>query len=245
MVGVPMPLPPIPTPPVLPPNNQWIAPAQQHHLVHSFEYKCHIGECRSTRFQEDIWFGNAPLASQLWYLYCLVNDRNKIASGLWDGEQFKCSSRSTFSPDLNEKCSILSPQLGLWCKKDQEDSLICQFGSKGIYLSKSLYAIVNLRRVQAIFFLCLELKIPPKIQSFLWLLPQNKVMTCDNLRRRGIAKPLECRHCTEIELVYHLFFECRVSRIVWQDVKLIFYVNIVDFFYDLLLPGCAHQIQLS
>lgn len=55
-------------------------------------------------------------------------------------------------------------------------------------------------------------------------------MTCDNLRRRGMPKPLECVHCKEIESVYHLFFECIVARVVWQDVKHLFkVVDIVDF----------------
>jgi hypothetical protein len=52
----------------------------------------------------------------------------------------------------------------------------------------------------------------------LWLFFQNKIMTRDNLRARGMAKPLECEICKEIETVKHLLFECVVSRMLWNDV---------------------------
>jgi len=46
----------------------------------------------------------------------------------------------------------------MWSKKVQEDSLICEFGSKEIYLSKALYSIVSLRGAQAIFLLVFGIK---------------------------------------------------------------------------------------
>lgn len=41
-------------------------------------------------------------------------------------------------------------------------------------------------------------------------------MLCDNLRKRGMPKPLECFHCIEIESVYRLFSECIVAKLVWK-----------------------------
>jgi hypothetical protein len=37
-------------------------------------------------------------------------------------------------------------------------------------------------------------------------------MTRDNLRVRGMSKPLDCKMCKEIETVKHLMFECVVYR---------------------------------
>ena len=54
-------------------------------------------------------------------------------------------------------------------------------------------------------------------------------MTRDNLRKRGIPKPLECDLCKEIETVTHLFFECIVARNVWDIVEEVFGVNIIHF----------------
>jgi hypothetical protein len=102
------------------------------------------------------------------------------------------------------------------------------YESNGIYSSKSLYALINFRGVKPIYLPPVwDLKIPPRIQVFLWLFSQNKIMTRDNLRR-GIAKPLECSMCKEIEPLTHLSFDCIVSHLLWDDVFKIFGVMITD-----------------
>jgi hypothetical protein len=63
----------------------------------------------------------------------------------------------------------------------------------------------------------------------MWLFSQNKVMTRDNLRRRGMPKPLECSLCKEIEIVKHLFFECLISELLWDDVFEVFNIRATDF----------------
>uniref|UniRef100_A0ACD5Y5V5 Uncharacterized protein n=1 Tax=Avena sativa TaxID=4498 RepID=A0ACD5Y5V5_AVESA len=54
-------------------------------------------------------------------------------------------------------------------------------------------------------------------------------MTRDNLRARGIPKPLECEFCKEIESVHHLMFDCIVAKLLWADVFKIFNIQITDF----------------
>jgi hypothetical protein len=99
-----------------------------------------------------------------------------------------------------------------------------------VYSSKSLYAIVNFRGVQPVYLPAVwDLKIPPRIQNFLWLFSQNKILTRDNLRKRGIPKPLECSLCKEIESVSHVFFDRLISRLLWHEVQEIFNVQITDF----------------
>jgi hypothetical protein len=105
--------------------------------------------------------------------------------------------------------------------------LIWKYESNGVYSSKSLYAIINFRGVQPIYLPAVwDLKIPPRVQNFLWLFSQNKILTRDNLRKRGIPKPLECSLCKEIESVSHLFFECMVSELLWQEVQEIFGIRV-------------------
>jgi hypothetical protein len=67
------------------------------------------------------------------------------------------------------------------------------------------------------------------VQVFLWLFSQNKVLTRDNLRKRGIPKPQECRFCKEIEYVKHLLFDCIVSRLMRDDVFEVFNIRVTDF----------------
>lgn len=63
-------------------------------------YKWKVGNGRLVRFWEDIWHGNAPLATQFWDLYFLVQEKNKTITELWDGDDLKCTFRRTFSDEL-------------------------------------------------------------------------------------------------------------------------------------------------
>jgi hypothetical protein len=93
-----------------------------------------------------------------------------------------------------------------------------------------MYAIVNFRGIQPIYLPYVwKLKIPPRIQVFLWLFSQNKIMTRDNLRTRGMVKPLECEMCKELETVKHLMFDCIVARQLWTIVEKVFDCNIDNF----------------
>ena len=65
--------------------------------------------------------------------------------------------------------------------EEEEDALIWQFNSSGIYSSQSLYKIVNFRGVKQVHVSSLwSLKIFPRVHFFLWLLVNNKILTRDN-----------------------------------------------------------------
>ena len=66
-----------------------------------------------------------------------------------------------------------------------------------------------------------SIKIPPRVQVFLWLLSHNKLMTKDNLAKRGIEKPLDCVYCIDKETIAHLFFGCVVAKQIWRQVSIL------------------------
>jgi hypothetical protein len=113
---------------------------------------------------------------------------------------------------------------------DENDQLIWQYETNGIYSSSSMYALVNFRGIQPVYLPSVwKLKISPRIQVFLWLFSQNKIMTRDNLRTRGMVKPLECEMCKELETVKHLMFDCIVARQLWTIVEKVFDCKIDNF----------------
>jgi zinc-binding in reverse transcriptase len=57
--------------------------------------------------------------------------------------------------------------------------------------------------------------IPLKIKIFLWLVKQNKILTKDNLRKRGWIGNNTCVFCNEIETVDHLFLHCSITICIW------------------------------
>jgi hypothetical protein len=57
----------------------------------------------------------------------------------------------------------------------------------------------------------------PKINIFYWTLAHGKIITGENLCKRGIHSPTRCvLCCSDRESSSHLFLECEFSREVWQ-----------------------------
>jgi hypothetical protein len=79
------------------------------------------------------------------------------------------------------------------------------YEKSGVYSSHS-YAIINFNGVTPIYIAAVwNIRVPPKIQLFLWLLSPNKLATVDNLNKKGMHKPVQCCFCEENETINHLF----------------------------------------
>eukprot|EP00253_Pinus_taeda_P004750 PITA_04750 len=56
----------------------------------------------------------------------------------------------------------------------------------------------------------------PKIKFFTWLLLKGKVLTAENLRKRGINGPSRCPNCCSTEeTIHHLFLDCPFAKSCW------------------------------
>jgi hypothetical protein len=64
-----------------------------------------------------------------------------------------------------------------------------------------------------------RIKVPPKIQMFLWVLSHSKLATVDNLNKKGMDKQELCLFCCEKKSIKHLFFECSNEK--WGTVNII------------------------
>jgi hypothetical protein len=194
-----------------------------------FGYRWQIGDGVKIRFWEDIWFRNSPLAVQFWDLYCICDQIGKSIAEVWNEQEVKLTFR-TFSQTMWERWLELVEVVSSMRYTSDGDALIWAYESRGEYTIKSLYAVINFRGVQPVFVPAVwEIVVPPRIQVFLWLLANNKVMTVDNLLRRGTAKPLECQFCKENESVQHLFFNCVVAKYVWNLAFMFTGVKIDDY----------------
>jgi hypothetical protein len=62
-----------------------------------------------------------------------------------------------------------------------------------------------------------EAKSWPKINTFLWLVAHNNILTWDNLRKRGFIGPSWCQLCgSEEETQNHLLNLCTYSSCIWD-----------------------------
>jgi hypothetical protein len=103
---------------------------------------------------------------------------------------------------------------------DEEDALIWQFQSSGVYSSQSLYGVINFKGVIPVYIPAVwKLLVSPRVHFFLWLMSHNKLLTRDNLAKRIKIDDPSCLFCGEDESIDHVFFECVVARQAWGLVS--------------------------
>lgn len=62
-----------------------------------------------------------------------------------------------------------------------------------------------------------KLNIPPKLNIFWWKILHNCLPVAVNLNKRGGRVSPDCQLCGEgNEIISHLFYECKVSREIWN-----------------------------
>jgi hypothetical protein len=90
------------------------------------------------------------------------------------------------------------------------------FSSNGKFSVQSLYAVISQHGVKPVFVhVVWKLKIPPRVQIFLWLLFNNKLLTRYNLAKRREVPDNTCLFCSEAESI--LFTTCSLIA-VWQNL---------------------------
>ena len=59
----------------------------------------------------------------------------------------------------------------------------------------------------------------PKVNFFMWLALKNKLLTSDNLSKRGLNGPFWCSLCKcALENADHLFVDCVFARTAWEQI---------------------------
>ena len=129
---------------------------------------------------------------------------------------------------------------------EEEDHIVWNYTSSGRYEVQSLYAVISFRGVAPIYVSSVwKLRIPPRVQFFLWLVSNNRVLTRDNLAKRREVSDPTCLLCNEMESVTHLFFECCVAKLVWSSISDLLGVNLGESFESvahLWLANKRHEL---
>lgn len=101
-----------------------------------------------------------------------------------------------------------------------EDEIIWQAEPSGQFKVSSIF--VSKEKVNLPFWSQAWVKgLIPKVNIFLWALLQNKILTLDNLQKRGINLVNRCILCKNgFEDRDHLFMNCSYSQQVWTEILL-------------------------
>jgi hypothetical protein len=184
-----------------------------------FGYRWLPGDGKRVKFWDDTWFGTAPLVVQFWELYCICNEKTKSLAEVWVNRELRLTFRRTYSSEIMLVWRVLVEVVKQVNLNDEIDALYWCYEKSGTFSSHSCYAIINFRGVTPMYIPAIwNIRVPPKVKIFLWLLADNKLAIIDNLNKRGMHKPVQCCFCAENEAISHLFFECVVAKAVWSMV---------------------------
>ncbi|KAJ3699256.1 hypothetical protein LUZ61_002961 [Rhynchospora tenuis] len=121
--------------------------------------------------------------------------------------------------------SVLDTQQSVW-----------KWTSSGIYSSASAYSILADPGVRSSYYTLLwNLKIPPKVKIFLWVLLLDRVLTQQNLLVRNWPSIPACKCCDHgtFETSSHLFVLCNYARRVWTLIQIRFSLPLLILAPDL------------
>jgi hypothetical protein len=71
--------------------------------------------------------------------------------------------------------------------------LIWKFETNGIFIVKSMYAVINFKGIEPVHVHSVwKVKAPPKMDFFMWLLAHRKILARDNRVKRENVDDLTC-----------------------------------------------------
>ena len=129
--------------------------------------------------------------------------------------------------EVEEVERFLSSIQGKRLDADVEDRMLWKETKNEIFTIKSLYK--SLVHSCAVSFLCNIIwspYVPIKVSFFAWKASWEKVLTQDQLKRRGwILANRCCLCCVEEETINHILVHCSKAKILWDLVFSLFGVN--------------------
>jgi hypothetical protein len=100
------------------------------------------------------------------------------------------------------------------------DKLVWRSYRKGIFDSRSFYHVLHVPTEICFPWKSIwGVKAPHRVAFFMWMVAWGRILTCDNLKKRGFVLAGWCCMCKDAdETMDHLFLHCSVARKLWSFV---------------------------
>ncbi len=102
----------------------------------------------------------------------------------------------------------------------EQDEFHWNLTPNGVFSVKSHYLALTHTGVLNINRRIWKVKVPLKVKIFLWYLRRGVILTKDNLAKRNWKGSKTCCFCHKDKTIQHLFFQCRLFRLVWSVIHL-------------------------
>jgi hypothetical protein len=184
-----------------------------------------IGDGLSTRFWEDTWLGNKPLATQYPELYSIVNRKQVLVADVLSHTPINITFRRSLVGDKWVKWVHLLNRLIQIQLSNEQDKFVWNLTRSGCFSVKSMYLDLMNGNTTYLRKYIWKIKVPLKIKIFMWFLHRKVILTKDNLVKRSWQGCKSCSFCHKDETIQHLFFDCSFAKIVWRIIHMTFGIS--------------------
>ncbi|RVX11275.1 LINE-1 retrotransposable element ORF2 protein [Vitis vinifera] len=188
-----------------------------------------VGNGRRVKFWKDIWWGNFALCNSFPSLYAIASSKEAWVEEFWDTSGVEGAWSPRFSRPFNdweveEVERLLLTIRGARLIPLMEDRMMWKVTSNGIFSVKSLYNDLSSRRAGLFpHGLIWNPSVPSKVGFFAWEASWGKVLTMDQLKKRGWALANRCfLCCEEEESIDHILIHCSRARALWEFLFALF-----------------------
>ena len=187
--------------------------------------KFKVGDGSRIRLWEDVWCIDVPLKEAFPGLYCLacIKDAYVADSILFRGEDAHWEinfTRTMQDWEIGTISSFLELLYSTTIKRNEEDRMCWRPSlTKGFHV-KSYYKVLSSPGGGVFPWKSIwKVKVPPRIAFFSWTAALGKILTADNLRKRGLILVSWCCLCkADGESVDHLLLHCMYAKELWDMI---------------------------
>ena len=182
-----------------------------------------LGDGRRIKFWRDVWCGEEALCNSFPNLFNIGTNKEAKVAEIWDSREGEGCWSPTFLRSLNdwevvEMTRFLQILHGYKLNPLGVDKLSLKNANDKGFSVKSMYKDFDV--TPALDFphrLVWNPVAPPKIGVFAWEAAWGKVLTLDQLKRRGMNFTNRCFMCKEEEeTIDHLLIHCKLAKTLWN-----------------------------
>ena len=149
-------------------------------------FRWNLGNGNKVSFWDDTWVGDSSLKTQFWEVYEICQQQHCVVSQVWDGFNLKLTFNRCVEAVFMERWHDLIRVISNMTISNEVDHPVWVLESSGIYSVQSFYNMINWGGVSTpMWNFFWKIVVPHRYLVFLWLAFHNKILTRDNLLKRG------------------------------------------------------------
>jgi zinc-binding in reverse transcriptase len=175
-----------------------------------------LGQGVVVQFWHDAWV-QSPLKIQFPHLYTHARYRDGSVANHYQHGEWQLYLIEQLNTQARAKNDLLQQSLSAIQLSQARDIPQWSRNSSATFTTKSAYRfITDTPYMEEDLFKLWEIKIPLRVQVFLWLMLRNRLLTIDNMIKRGWVIVSICYLCwQQLETTHHIFHECSyVKRLI-------------------------------